>query len=314
MSYRVYIHSNKDIKDFYTEDTQLFFETKLKPFLKSRYGSEENFSENIKIAKYKCYNAIAFKFYDIFIRFENNSEEETSQEQDIPQEQQLVQMYIEKKKTDFALTQTNSITMVAPYTILISESKIKENPYFWLAYSIGRPTNMIWGQVNEENQATIQRGCHYNSFGILNDMLYSKKADGYIICGTIARDQIKSTILKFLIIGSYERGENLITDEFFLTSSEIQRGILKHLEDVVETKKTLDKAAESFAKELVKESNIVQYLTEKIPKKVVDAITTLIERTPILLEALSIKCPTKKQCLDDYYVNECDLYFSDPVL
>lgn len=195
-----------------------------------------------------------------------------------------------------------STALASPYTILVS--KDSNNRYQWIAYSIGKIHNMIWGVI-EDRIITIDYGCDFRSLKILNNMLDTRKKAGYKVVGTVSKDRITPRFLYAMVLESYNMGNGLVFKDFSISA----RKLVEMFEPYDELGIPVEESAREVTNELLErfEPNINQYLGTSIPRYVIDLLTQLLERLPSAIEKMPNSCPTLEEC-DSNYIRECDLY------
>lgn len=346
--YQVIVGKRKDkIKD--VDNPYEYIAKHILPELIKKYSHKENLEDEIIKAKHSSRTNVSFYFFDTPVRidyihedidFERYRDEKGFLQlyNDARQQELLqTQIYAEKKDTTQFDVQVDELALTAPYTVLIKP--LEDYEYMWLAYSIGRPTNMVWGKAiqyvdfpeadqkqdikrfsnpekgrkykDSEIDVEIEFGCNYKSFGILNEMLKRKKEDGYIIVSTIARDKAVIAIVRERIITAYLLGASCSIGYGLFSSQEIQDGVNEYLDPSKPiTSGNLKNAAEKMAIKHIKRLNIIQFLNESIPQPVIEKICNVIERTPLLLGALAVKCRSSEEC-SMKGGKECEIYGKD---
>lgn len=183
--------------------------------------------------------------------------------------------------------------------------------YSWVAYSIGRPRNIVWGIVLDGGDGlTVDYGCNWNNLGIINNMLEIRKKNGYVAVSTYAKDRITNRIISNLIVDAYHNGTGLLeTSALDLQDAVLDQLAEQELEDTVEN---VEKVAQRVAKKLAYQSGPVnreQILRSDIPKHIVDAVHDFIGHAPILNGEIPVPCPTPEECDQGSAPDlTCDLY------
>lgn len=245
---------------------------------------------------------------------------------------------VQSTETILSQRSTHEQRLKAPFTVFAK--KLGSTDYSWIAYSLGKPRNIIWGTATRTSPPTISPstshsssvdvsyGCAWNKLKIINDMIKIRQKDGYVAVSTVANDQISPRILAELIIAGYHDGTGIQWNNIILSNRELEYVVLDFLEQegyITDSVENVNKIARSLAVKLLDEintvkKNITQILPQhtglRIPKEVIIAIEDFITHTPILNGTLPQTCPEYQHCttdLDDLDsdgldLETCDLY------
>lgn len=231
----------------------------------------------------------------------------------MPQRQIQVQVQkpqVEQDTMEALLAQRSdsALSLVSPYIILVAKANERDSMYNWVAYSMGAVHNILWGSVTPERKVLLDYGCDLRSWKTLNDMLSTRKRAGYVVIGSIARDQITKRILSHLIVDAYYGGNGLAMDGLTLSAGKLSDIFQTYLDEDM----TVNQAAPLVTKDIVKllKPNVTQNLGTPIPKYIIDLLSDTIERMPAAVSKLPNACPSLKKC-DDEYERSCDLYIPD---
>lgn len=233
------------------------------------------------------------------------------------QAQAQVQAQVQAQAHRLDNKSTHVLAIKAPYTIFAK--KLGEGHYSWVAYSLGRPQNMIWGLATQRNagvagarramKVEVEYGCSYGTRKVINDMLDIRKKDGYVLISTLSKDRISHRILSHLLKISYGNGTGINYSDVVLSYEELDAKLMEicHEEDPEDlicgdTSRYID----ILARRLQKTPNMVTRYA--FPKEVTDAIVHFIEHNITLESNIPEVCHTLDQCNETPHNKTCDLY------
>ena len=230
--------------------------------------------------------------------------------------QQLLKQVSRQKQSMESLLRQRSkdeIRLVSPFTVFAK--KLNQKLYSWVAYSIGRPRNIVWGTATKQPSGIkVTYGCSWNNLGIINKLIEIRKKDGYVVVSTYAKDMITERILGDLIVNAYENGTGLQLADIYMPAEDLSQMVLDFLMDQGMTMDTLEnvtKISRPLASSLASKPNIAQILSDAIPKDVIDSIHDFVSHSPVLTGALPEECPTYQACEDDPDMDTCEIYGSN---
>ena len=200
---------------------------------------------------------------------------------------QLQCEYVERPATPplmSLLTERHADTqyLAAPYTVM---AKLGDHDiYHWFAFSLGRPRNAVWGQI-QHDQIIVEAGCQWTSLAMLNTLLTECKDCGYVVVSTLACNRITQTMLANLISNACRTGR-----DFEICAQRISYNIvISRLEELAEDQPKLhlttliDMVAAEFAATIA-DKNVAQYipLNHDVPPHIIDIIHDYIEHNVLL--------------------------------
>jgi hypothetical protein len=202
----------------------------------------------------------------------------------------------------------HSMSLAAPFTVLAK--KIDDDTFGWIAYSIGRPRNIVWGLAYTDSRGLVASlGCSWESLKIINKMLDTRKVDGYAIVSTYAKDQVNLRIFGHLIYDAYHSNNSVQYGKYRVEAKRLQDTI----NDICIDSGNSDilNASRIMATGILEDKNIAQYLqkgTKIIPQSIIGAIHDYLEHNTVLSNtALPETCPQYETCERDP-TEACDLY------
>jgi len=200
------------------------------------------------------------------------------------------------------------IALSSPYTVLM---KIKtRGKYLFIAYSLGRPRNVVWGYVDTDinKSVNITFGCKWNDMKTINKMLEIRESRGFSIVSTYAKDRITNRLVANLLEESYKKGTSFQYGKYFMKKEDIIASINGFLLEEY----SLREASVQVANNLLDKGNIGQYLKRgDIPIYVINKIHEFLEHNPTLSSGeLPIECPLYEDCI---LTNDiaCDMFGTD---
>jgi hypothetical protein len=218
----------------------------------------------------------------------------------------------------------NAIGLKAPYTIFIK--KIDDSNYIWLAYSMGKIRNVVWGTVSFPIQGNVKvlHGCSWSSFGVLNEITNNREATGFVVAGTLALDKMSSGVYGYVLAQAYNdiKGVNInnkVLDadqvQDLVNDALIERGYVDILGGNPPARYILEVSKEISAKFFDKPNYEEIKNNTDIPNQVVIAIDSYIEHNPTLVESsIPLTCPTLEECTLDPNRKECEVYYGREIL
>jgi hypothetical protein len=229
------------------------------------------------------------------------------------------QKYLDKNEDDIITLLSerseNLMNMSSPYTILMK--KRTSNIYLFVAYSLGRPMNAIWGEirVGDMTNIKIKFGCSFSSMKIINDMLKFRKNRGFVQVATFSKDRISTRKLGYVIYDSYKSKFGIQTTLYvngkerniFLTKKQLEDQIEGHISKGY----SLNDSISFLAEDLLGPTNVLSVImkyNDPIPKHVIEYLGDYLEHNSTLAnDKIPKECSLYEDCLitgDD----ECDLY------
>jgi hypothetical protein len=228
---------------------------------------------------------------------------------------QVYKQHQESTSSLLAEKSDNELFLKAPYTVFAK--RLDSDLVSWVAYSIGRPRNIVWGTAiqNDPSTVSVEFGCNWNSLNIINKLIEIRKKNGYVAISTYAKDRISHRILEHLLLSAYNEGSNLEYGNVVLDKYQLQDLVLQELDEhgLLESSINVMSISNSLTRKLLissgKSPNKKQTLHRIIPIHVVDAIHKFISHTPILNSTIPDKCPMYEQCQESEQAPEsCKLY------
>lgn len=132
-------------------------------------------------------------------------------------------------KSLFTEKSDNELFLEAPYTVF---AKLDSDLISWVAYSMGRPRNIVWGTAIQNNATvSVEFGCNWNSLAIINKLIEIRKKNGYVAVSTYAKDLINHRVLEHLLLSAYNEGSNLEYGNVVLDKYQLQDLILQELDE-----------------------------------------------------------------------------------
>jgi len=207
----------------------------------------------------------------------------------------------------------HELALRAPYTVFAKP--LDQGLVSWVAYSLGRPRNIVWGTAMQDDSVRVEFGCNWNSLKIINKMIEIRTKDGYVAVSTYAKDRINHRIMEHLLLSAYDEGTALQYGAIELDKYQLQDLVLQELVDhgLAETDANVMSISSGLSRKILSTSgqkpNIKQTLNMTIPEPVVDAIHHFIAHTPILNSVVPDNCPMYEQCQEaEQAPKTCDLY------
>jgi len=198
--------------------------------------------------------------------------------------------------------------LYAPYTVYM---KVKSRgKYLFIAYSLGRPRNVVWGHIDTDidHSVNITFGCNWNDMKTINKMLEVRENNGFVIVSTYAKDRITTRIVANLLEDSYNTGTGFQYGKYYMNKKEVVDTINGFLLEEY----SLKEASIQASNNIVEDGNIGQYLHRgEIPIYVIDKIHDFLEHNPTLSSGnLPIECPLYEDCILTNDIG-CDMFGAD---
>lgn len=227
------------------------------------------------------------------------------QEQIYSDEQSLEQLTEEL----LAENEDNILALSSPYTVYVKQ--MNSSYYLFFAYSMGRPRNIIWGEIKTgaSKKIDVTFGCNWNKMSIIRDATERIENKGFYVVSSYAKDKANPKILSYLIAEAYTDN----TGVQFKTAKINRKDIRKLMDGYLSDENiTFAEAALNVAYEILVQKNLAQILSKgKIPIYVIEGIHHFLEHNPTLSSgSLPMECKTFDECLESPD-RTCDLYNYD---
>jgi hypothetical protein len=205
----------------------------------------------------------------------------------------------QKTKNLLGMRSAKSHVLSSPYTVMI---KPYYNYYLFFAYSMGRPRNVVWGEVVPEGtrNVRVKFGCKWNSMKVISDALEKREAKGFVLVSTIAKDQITMRFLGDMIYNAYLKGFHVQYGKYKLSNEEVREFVNERMMYENDDKLSIVlKVSRELAFDILEDKNFSEIKPKGrlIPQYVIRGVHDFLEHNPTLAAGdLPKECPQYEDC------------------